>query len=335
MTDYRPTRRALQARLLEEAVADNAALLGRRPGLPSRVRRRRGVTLLAASLLAASGIAWWTATLTPSPNSGSSAPTISAASLPLPSIARDPAPDLLDPVPMPREVFPLAVRTIALDPGHGGESAGTELASGLQEKELTLDIAIRLRAMLESSGYRVVMTRSEDRDLSLAQRSEIANESRADLLLSIHVNWIQKREVRGVETYFLGSPSEPGLEELARIENQESGYSLADRPLILDRIYDDLRRDDSRRLASSVQDALVRELRRTNPQLEDRGVKTAPFVVLAGAEMPSILAEVACLSNDSEARLLQRPEYRHRIALALASGLDAYAADVSGKAGPS
>lgn len=376
MTSYRPTRRALQVRLLDEAVADNAALIGRgHSRLPSPGRRRR-ITLLAASLLAAAAIGWWTTSQTPRtltqsilksaslPLPAAFFPAPEALPIPLPSpgsveratevpamapvgglsilgsgapaepahgpVARDAEPRLANPVPMARGVLPLAVRTIALDPGHGGESMGTELPSGLKEKELTLDIAMRLRAMLESSGYRVVMTRSEDRDLTLEERSDLANQSRADLLLSIHVNWIQKREVRGIETYYLGSSSEPELEELARLENQNSGYRLADRPLILDRIYQDLRRDDSHRLASAVQAALVRELRRTNPQLEDRGVKSAPFVVLAGAEMPSILAEVSCLSNDSEAELLQRPEYRHRIALALATGLAAYAADVSG-----
>ena len=138
------------------------------------------------------------------------------------------------------------------------------------------------------------------------------------------MNSLVPKDTRGIETYYLGTSDAPGVDALAAAENRDSGYSLADMRTLVDMIYMDARKDESRRLAESVQRALLRDLRRVNPSIEDRGVKTAPFVVLVGTKMPAILAEVSCLSNDEEAELLNGSGYRQSIADALFDGVHAY-----------
>jgi N-acetylmuramoyl-L-alanine amidase len=235
------------------------------------------------------------------------------------------------PTPVDAAVFPLAVRKIALDPGHGGDSLGTQAPLGLLEKELTLDIAQRLRKLLEADSFEVVMTREQDRSVSLEERGLAANRDGADIFVSIHLNWIENRKARGVETYYLGATNDPYLTRLAAAENRESGYSMADMRGLLDRIYADVRQDKSRTLAEVVQASLFRSLGKVNPGLENRGVKAAPFIVLLATEMPAILAEVSCLSNEDEAALLTKPLYRQYIADALAAGIRSYADTVEGK----
>ena len=235
--------------------------------------------------------------------------------------------------PIDSAVLPLAVRKIALDAGHGGDSHGTTTPLGLLEKDVTLDIARRLRGLLEERhAFEVVMTRRDDSAVSLADRAAIANRMGADVFVSVHVNWIENRAARGVETYYLGPTDDPFLSRLAAAENRDSGYSMADMRHLLDRIYAGVRQDKSRQLAEMVQGALFRSLGRVNSKIEDRGVKSAPFIVLLSTQMPAILAEVSCLSNAEEARLLSRPLYRQYIAEALASGLRAYAANARGAA---
>jgi N-acetylmuramoyl-L-alanine amidase len=245
-----------------------------------------------------------------------------------PPIAEDvesPEPMFPAPVPIDLAVIPLGVKKIALDPGHGGKDVGTSLPSGFTEKELTLDIGMRLRRLLEQATFEVVMTRDKDEMIPLVQRTALANAKGADLFVSIHVNWIDRGQARGMETYYLGPTEDPVALRLAAQENHDSGYSLADFRRLLDRIYLSVRRDESRRLAETVQQTLVTSLRPENPTLVNRGVKTAPFAVLVGTEMPAILAEVACLSNAAEAQLLATAQYRQAIAQALFQGIRAYA----------
>lgn len=232
------------------------------------------------------------------------------------------------PKPIDFDVFPLAVRRILIDPGHGGEDTGTT-GGGLTEKAMTLDIALRLREQLQAQGFEVFMTREQDRAISLRQRALQANQLRADLFISIHINWIAERSVRGLETYYLGATDDPELNALARRENSDSGYSLSDMKRLLEGLYTGVRQDESHQLASRVQRSLYRSLLRQNPNLKDRGVKTAPFVVLVATEMPAILAEVSCLSNEQEAKLLARPLYRQHIAEALSRGIRSYADEVN------
>ena len=233
-------------------------------------------------------------------------------------------PTFLAPAPIDLAVLPLEVRKIVVDPGHGGKDTGTSTPGGLAEKEVTLDIGLRLRHLLEQAAFEVVMTRDKDEAVSLRQRTALANAQGADLFVSIHLNWIDGGQMRGMETYYLGPTEDPVLLQLAARENRDSGYSLADFRRLLDHIYLSVRRDESRRLAESVQRTLLTTLRRNHPALVNRGVKTAPFAVLSGTEMPAILAEVACLSHPEEARLLAMPQYRQDIAEALLQGIRAY-----------
>jgi len=222
-------------------------------------------------------------------------------------------------------VIPLRVRKIVVDPGHGGKDTGTSATGGLTEKEVTLDIGLRLRRLLEQAAFEVVMTRDKDEAIPLQQRTALANAQGADLFVSIHLNWIDQSQTRGMETYYLGPTEDPLLLELAAQENRDSGYALGDFRKLLDRIYLSVRRDESRRLAETVQRTLVTSLHPKKTTRVNRGVKTAPFAVLVGTEMPAILAEVACLSNAEEAQLLATPQYRQNIAQALLQGIRAYA----------
>jgi len=228
------------------------------------------------------------------------------------------------PEPLDPAVLPLALRTVILDPGHGGDNEGTRAPSGLVEKEVTLDIARRLGDLLTASGYQVVLTREEDVSLSLRDRAELANTRRGDIFVSIHVNWLEIRELRGLETFYLGPTDDPYLEALAARENQQPGYSLADLRDILQQVYAGVRQEESRRLAESVQQSLFESLRQVSDSVRDRGVKSAPFGVLTRTEMPAILAEVSSVSNEVEARLLMTPIYRQYLAEALCRGIESY-----------
>jgi N-acetylmuramoyl-L-alanine amidase len=231
--------------------------------------------------------------------------------------------------PIERGVIPLSVRTIVVDPGHGGRDSGTLLPKfGMLEKEITWDIASRLRDLLDDE-FTVVMTRNGDETVALRDRTEIANKAKADLFVSIHVNWLPDREARGFETYFAGTTVDPFLKQLAAEENRDSGFSMADTRRLLDGIYSGVRLDESRRMADWVSQSLFDTLRMRNPDVVDRGVMRAPFVVLVATEMPAVLAEVACISNDREARMLGFPWYRQSIAQALYSGIKGYARELS------
>jgi N-acetylmuramoyl-L-alanine amidase len=221
--------------------------------------------------------------------------------------------------------LPLSVHRVVIDAGHGGTDPGATLPE-LSEKAITLDIATRLRRLLVQSGFEVISTREDDHLIPLRERARIANVSASDIFVSIHVNSIvDHTNEHGVETYYLGPTRDAKLTQLAAEENRESGYSLADMRKLLDGIYLDARRDESQRLAKVVQSQLYGGLRNADPGLQNWGVKRAPFLVLVATEMPAILAEVGCISNDKEVAMLHKPEYRDRIAHALFDGIRAYA----------
>lgn len=222
-------------------------------------------------------------------------------------------------------VLALAVRRVVIDAGHGGENLGTSSASGMAEKDLTLDIAERVRQLITARGFEAVMTRTRDDTLSLQQRAATANGRRGDIFVSIHLNSLAPASAKGIETYYLGPSAGTEHDALAAAENEHSGYSLSDMRALLERIYTDARRDESRRLAAAVQQELVASVRTVDPSITDRGVKMAPFVVLGATEMPAILAEVSCLSNRAEAERLGTTAYRQRIAEALVAGIQTFA----------
>ena len=236
---------------------------------------------------------------------------------------------LANPRPIDRGTIPLAIKRIVIDPGHGGEPGATS-ASGVTEKEITLDVALRLRRLLADAPYEVLLTRQSDRPIRLDKRVAFANENKADLFVSIHVNWLEPHSIRALETYYVGPSDDPATLRLASMENKDSGYSLSDYKKILEKIYVDARHDESRALAKTIQTNLYRALKPVNPVLENRGVKSAPFVVLIGTQMPAILVEISCLSNDDEVKLLTKEDYRESIALALLQGIRGYAQSLNG-----
>jgi N-acetylmuramoyl-L-alanine amidase len=233
-------------------------------------------------------------------------------------------PPLPAPAPVDLRVFPLGVKRIVLDPGHGGVDAGAVTPFGVVEKDVTLDIGQRLRRLLERATFEVVMTRGGDETVPLTQRVALANAAGADLFVSIHVNSFVTSQVRGAEVYYLGPTNDPQALQLAAVENCHSGYSLGDYRRLLERVYLDVRRAESYQLANAIQQELTKLLRRVDTALGTRSVKMAPFLVLVATKMPAILAEVAYLSNEEEARLLATPEYRQRLAQALFQGIRTY-----------
>lgn len=233
---------------------------------------------------------------------------------------------LVGPMPVSiADLFDLGVRTIAIDPGHGGRDPGAIGPSGLKEKDVTLNIAKRLRDRLKQHwNYRVIMTRDKDINVSLKRRAEIANENGADLFISIHVNYIPVDPVNVIETYFFGA--QVGEEEMriAEKENQGSEYLMAEFRAVIEKISNNFKQQESRSLAHSIQDSLFRNIRNKNAGTANRGIKSAPFVVLLGTDMPSVLAEVTCISNEKEEEKLADPAYLEEIAAYLEGGIVEY-----------
>ncbi len=220
----------------------------------------------------------------------------------------------------------LGARRIVVDAGHGGHDPGTIGRGGLQEKELVLDVALRVAALLRAeAGADVLMTRDSDVFIPLEERTAIANSKGADLFLSIHANSSRNAQARGIETYFLNFARNAHAEGVAARENAISAATLKDLQGLVKAIALNSKIDESRDFAASVQESLVRNLRaHYGRDVVDRGVHTAPFYVLIGANMPSILAEIAFVSHPEEERRLRTPEYRERIARSLFEGVRTY-----------
>ncbi len=220
----------------------------------------------------------------------------------------------------------LKVGKIVLDPGHGGHDTGTIGPTGLQEKDLVLDVALRLGQLIsERLGAEVVFTRTDDTFVPLERRTEIANEAKADLFVSLHANSSRLRSVAGPESFYLNFTTDPSALEVAARENAPSTRSIHELQELVRKIAQKEKVQESRELAGHIQKALYSSLRSG----KNRGVKRAPFLVLVGAEMPSVLVEVAFLSNPREERLLKQPEYRQRLAEALYRGILQYATGLS------
>jgi N-acetylmuramoyl-L-alanine amidase len=211
----------------------------------------------------------------------------------------------------------LGVSRIVIDAGHGGHDPGAQ-SNGISEAELVLDVAMRLsRLMQKQPGIEVVMTRDTDVFIPLEERTAIANREGADFFLSIHANASRNPRARGVETYFLNFASNPDAEAVAARENSASGRAMRSLPDIVRAIALNNKIDESRDFADLVQRSMVRRLASRNKQLKDLGVKQAPFVVLIGAAMPSVLAEISFVTNKQDGQLLKTGGYRQQIAEAL------------------
>jgi N-acetylmuramoyl-L-alanine amidase len=218
----------------------------------------------------------------------------------------------------------LGVQRIVIDAGHGGKDPGAH-GNGIVEKDLVLDIALRLQTLLqEQPGVEVVLTRDSDVFIPLEERTAIANREGADLFLSIHANASTRKEARGLETYFLNFATNSEAEAVAARENAVSTQSMGHLPELVKAITLNNKLAESRELATLVQTNMVRKLKPQNAAVRDLGVKQAPFVVLIGAEMPSVLAEISFLTNKTEATLLKKSTYKMRIAQALCDAILKY-----------
>ncbi|MDP2166713.1 MAG: N-acetylmuramoyl-L-alanine amidase [Thermodesulfovibrionales bacterium] len=221
-----------------------------------------------------------------------------------------------------KQMFGLGVKTIVIDPGHGGSDPGTSGKLGLKEKDITLDIARRLKKKLLAYGqYKVLLTREDDETVPLNRRTEIAARSKADVFISIHVNYVPSKPINIIETYYFGPSADGDTLELASAENAHSNYSLGEFKEMIEKIGDTLKLQESRRLASFIQDSLYLNIKGQNSSVLDYGIKRAPFVVLLGIDMPGVLTEVSCISNKKEELKLYTTRYREDIAQYLESGI--------------
>ncbi len=225
----------------------------------------------------------------------------------------------------------LKIGRIVIDAGHGGHDTGTIGPSGFEEKELVLDVALRLATLLrDEAGSEVVLTRSNDTFIPLEERTAIANEKGADLFISIHANSSRDKSARGIETYYMNFTSDPGALEVAARENatsQESVHELRD---LIKKIALTEKVEESREFATLVQRDIYKHLVKAGSRQKNRGVKKAPFVVLIGANMPSVLAEISFLSNPTDERQLKKGDYRQKIAAALYQGITDYTQNLGG-----
>jgi N-acetylmuramoyl-L-alanine amidase len=246
------------------------------------------------------------------------------------------SPDLVQPVAAPQptrdgestltRALGLKINRIVIDAGHGGYDTGTIGPMGLMEKDLCLDVALRLGKLIEQKlpGAEVVYTRSDDTFIPLEDRTRIANEAKADLFVSIHANSSPDHATRGVETYYLNLKGSPDAMEVAARENATSQAGIHDLEDMVKKIARTEKIDESREFAEDVQESLSKRMQRTARLERNRGVRKAPFVVLIGADMPSILTEISFLSNPFDEQLLKQPSHRQHIAEGVFQGVAAY-----------
>ena len=224
----------------------------------------------------------------------------------------------------------LKIQRVVIDPGHGGHDQGTEGPHGLLEKDLVLDVSQRLGKLIEDKmGAEVIYTRTDDTFIPLEGRTALANEKKADLFLSIHANSSPVPRITGVETYYLSLTDSKEAKDVASRENDSSQLSVFELRDLVQKIELNDKVQESREFASRVQSALFAFSAHSFPSEKNRGVKKAPFVVLIGAHMPSVLAEIGFLSNPREEALLKRPDYRQKLAEALYRGVSRYADSLS------
>ena len=245
-------------------------------------------------------------------------------------------PDLIQPssVPMPTRdgqstltrALGLKIGRIVIDAGHGGHDTGTIGPTGLMEKDLCLDVALRLGKIIQQRlpGADVVYTRSDDTFIPLEERTHIANEAKADLFISIHANSSHDHGARGIETYYLNLKGSPEAMEVASRENATASESIHDLEDLVKKIARSEKIDESREFAADIQDSLAKRIQKSYKPVKDRGVRKAPFVVLIGADMPSILTEISFLSNPADEQLLKKPDHRQKVAEGLYQGVASY-----------
>jgi len=245
-------------------------------------------------------------------------------------------PDLIQPASAPQptrdgqstltRALGLKVGRIVIDAGHGGHDTGTIGPTGLMEKDLCLDVALRLGKIIEQRlpGADVVYTRSDDSFIPLEERTNIANQAKADLFISIHANSSRDHAARGIETYYLNLKGSAEAMEVAARENATAQGGVHELQDLVLKIARTEKIDESKELAEDIQDSLSKRIQKTNKPVKNRGVRKAPFVVLIGADMPSILTEISFLSNPADEQMLKKPEQRQKVAEGLYQGVVGY-----------
>jgi N-acetylmuramoyl-L-alanine amidase len=245
-------------------------------------------------------------------------------------------PDLVQPASAPQptregqstltRALGLKIGRIVIDAGHGGHDTGTIGPTGLMEKDLCLDVALRLGKIVKQRlpSADVVFTRSDDTFIPLEERTHIANEARADMFISIHANSSPDSAARGIETYYLNLKGSPEAMEVAARENATSEQGIHELEDLVKQIARTEKIDESREFAEDVQESLAKRVQKTVKPMKNRGVRKAPFVVLIGADMPSILTEISFLSNPADEKLLKQPEHRQRVAEGIFQGITGY-----------
>ena len=220
----------------------------------------------------------------------------------------------------------LKIGRIVIDAGHGGHDTGTVGPTGLMEKDLCLDVALRLGKIIEQRlpGADVVYTRSDDTFVPLEERTNIANQAKADLFISIHANSSRDHAARGIETYYLNLKGSAEAMEVAARENATAQGGVHELQDLVMKIARTEKIDESKELAEDIQDSLSKRIQKPNKPVKNRGVRKAPFVVLIGADMPSILTEISFLSNPADEQMLKKPEQRQKVAEGLYQGVVSY-----------
>ncbi len=224
-----------------------------------------------------------------------------------------------------RRMLGLGIRRIMIDAGHGGADSGTTGKMGTKEKDITLDIAKRLKTHLLKNGlYEIRMTREEDLSLPVQERVVLAREAKSDLFISIHVNSLPNRPINVIETYYFGPSSDEKVLRLAEQENVGSEYGLSDFRDVVEKLSKTMKLQESKKFAESIQATLFLNSRKHSEDIKNYGVKRAPFAVLLGPDVPSVLTEVSCLSSPDEERELNSETHRENIAGYLAAGIFNY-----------
>ncbi len=331
---FRKNRLKTQRDILRGVYEENLAILGRgRPPLARRrsfsVKRILLYTVISVFALLINGQdkgsslapGEFTVTMNTAPPPGSKAETSPKRTVntsELSPFAQS------EKVPLGR-MLGLRIKRIMIDAGHGGSDPGCIGKMGTMEKDVTLDIAKKLKAELVQNGLtQVRMTREGDAYVSLDRRVALAREARADLFISIHVNSLLNRPINMIETYYFGASNDEKTLRLAERENVGSEYGLSEFKEVVEKLGATMKLQESREFAESIQANLFLNSRRHSEDIKNYGVKRAPFVVLLGVEVPSVLVEVSCLSNSEEEQELNSETHRENIATYLAAGIFHY-----------
>ncbi|MBW1712130.1 MAG: N-acetylmuramoyl-L-alanine amidase [Deltaproteobacteria bacterium] len=247
-----------------------------------------------------------------------------------PSLPRGPASEEAGPTLATQ--LGLGVRTVVIDPGHGGRDPGCKTCrADLVEKSITLKVARKLAQKIKKRlGLKVILTRTKDVYLPLEERTAIANTSQADLFISIHVNAARDRSLAGVETYFLNLATDERAIQVAARENATSAKSISDLQAILNDLMMNTKINESNRLAFQTQRQLISSLRKSYSKVRSLGVKQAPFYVLLGAQMPAVLVEIGFGTNRTDCRRLATNKYLDRVAEGISQGVAEYIKQAKG-----